>query len=224
MEYKLSLGYGAIAKTNHRINNLYEGYQKEIIIKAIPMLQFGLGPLRISGNGLTLSFLGDREKALYLNLGRNGDRYLGQNMEARLDSWFLGLGIKFQQLNFLISKDMQKRSRGQRMYLSYMQMYLPETHHQLIHTFGIEHFDKTYAEYFYGIRESEVRADRPLYHPSAYFQLTTSLIYNYNGFENWQLTQGLVIKKISDQVSKSPTMKKTDFDFSFIFGPSWVFK
>ncbi len=224
MEYKLSLGAGVLAKTNLRKNNLYKDFNHNPVLKFIPMLQFGFGPLRISGNGITFSFVGNREQAIYLNLSRQGDKYLGSNMEKRSDSWFLGLGLKLNHYSLVFSHDLEHKSRGKRIYFNHLKIWDFDLNHQLVQTIGLEHFNDSYAQYYYGISGSEITVDRPAYYPSDFFQLTTSLIYNYTGIENWQITNGLVIKKIPNMVSNSPTMKKTDFDFSLIFGLSRIFK
>jgi len=129
-----------------------------------------MDPFSLGQQGLTMSFIGDREKSIYLNINRGGDRYDGVGMTSRQTSWFAGMGAKYHKFNFIISKDIEGESHGVKSQLSYTEIYTIKEKFLTRSSVGLEFYDQRFMEYYYGVKSTEVSTSRSEYHPAHAFK------------------------------------------------------
>lgn len=220
---KLSIGAGVAIKNNIRLNNQYRNGHGDIIFRPIPLLQISYGPVFVGQQGLTVSALGDRMKSLYLNLNNSGDRYDGIGMESRKNSWFAGVGVKYNKFNLLISRDINGRSKGIKLNGSYAEFYTINKTFFTRSSLGLECFSKNYAEYYYGVRASEATISRAEYHPKAYCVPSMAFFPGYKVNENASVMTGVSLKTIAQQVRHSPTTNDNWLEAALILGGLWQF-
>ena len=218
---KISIGAGAAFKNNIRYQNTYKNSKHDLIFSAIPLAQISFGPLFFGQQGLTLSLLGNRERSFYVNFNYLTDRYDGVGMEPRHGSLFFGAGIKYKKFNLLYSKDINSRSKGHKINLSYVETYTINNLFFTRSSLGLEYCDKNFANYYFGVNYNEVMNSRPEYHPTAYFTPSISFFPGYKYNDHLSFLIGVSTKLLSEQVRKSPTTKDDYFEFSLITGALW---
>jgi outer membrane scaffolding protein for murein synthesis (MipA/OmpV family) len=221
--WHLSLGYGIALKNNIRKDNNYSGGHADVIFNSIPLVQIAWGPISIGAQGLSANLIGNREVAGYLNLNRVGDRYYATGMEDRKDSWFFGAGIKFYKFNVLISKDIDGRSHGVKAILNYTAIYPLGEKIFTRSSVGLECYNKSFAEYYYGVRSNEATTSRSEYHPNAYCLPTASFFPGYKYNENVNFLIGTSVKGLTKAIHNSPTTDGSWLEVALILGATWKF-
>jgi len=221
--FRLSVGFGEVLKYNIRYQNQYYRGKKDLNFTTIPFVNLHYGPIMIASGGLTVSAWGDRDKSVYFNINRQGDRYYGIGMDKRSDSWFFGFGFKYYNFNFITTKDINGKSGGRKTALSYSEMKMLENKNILRGSVALELYDQKYAEYYYGVKSTEVSTNRSEYHPDRYVQLALSGLFIHNFNDNINGTVGLAFKSIPKAMKDSPTTTNADLESMLITGISWVF-
>lgn len=221
--FRLSVGFGEVLKYNIRYQNQYYRGKKDINFTTIPFINLHYGPIMIASGGLTISAWGNRDRSFYFNINRQGDRYYGLGMDKRSDSWFFGAGFKYYNFNLITTKDINGKSGGRKTALSYSEMKMLENKNILRGSIALELYDQKFAEYYYGVKSSEVSSNRSEYHPARYVQMALSgfFIHNFNDHINGTL--GLAFKSIPKAMKDSPTTTNADLESMMIMGISWVF-
>ncbi len=218
---KISIGAGGAIKNNIRQDNQYRNGHADVLFNPIPLLQISWGPVFIGQQGLTASFVGNREKSLYLNLNNLGDRYDGEGMESRRTSWFAGIGLKYKKLNLLISRDINGRSKGSKYNISYAEFYTINKTFFTRSSLGLDCFSKNFAEYYYGVKNNEATSNRQEYHPNAYCSPSMSFFPGYKFNDNVSVLTGLSLKSINNEVRNSPTTNDNWVEAALILGGLW---
>ncbi len=221
--WHVSLGFGVALKNNIRKDNTYSGSGGDLLTSQIPLIQIALGPISIGAQGFTANLLGNREIAGYLNINRAGDRYYSVGMESRKESWFFGAGIKYHKFNFLISRDINGRSHGLKTSVSYSAMYPIGPKLFTRSSAGIECYNKSFAEYYFGVRSTESNSFRSEYHPNGYCLPTLSFFPGYKYSEDLSVLLGTAIKGLASAIYNSPTTDGSRLEMSLILGTSWKF-
>lgn len=221
--YRLSIGSGASFKNNIRKNNQHSGDGGDILFSPLPFVQFAWGPLFIGQQGLTLSLLGDREKSFYVNINFGGDRYDGEGMQSRKTSFFAGGGIKYYKYSFHFARDINGRSHGIKSSLSYAETYTINKTFFTRSSLGVDCFDRRFAEYYYGVRSTEVSSFRPEYHPSAYCTFGVSFFPGYKFNQDISAVTGVSLKNVANVVRHSPTTNENWLEMALILGGLWQF-
>jgi outer membrane protein len=144
-------------------------------------------------------------------------------MDDRKSSWFFGGGFRYQKITLLYARDIQGRSHGKKLTLHYSEMYPLGEKFFTRSSVGLECYNVSYADYYYGVRANEVSATRAEYHPNNYCLPTVSFfpIYKYN--EHVNLLTGLSFKVLTKDVRRSPTTTGTWLESALILGGTWVF-
>jgi outer membrane scaffolding protein for murein synthesis (MipA/OmpV family) len=220
---KLALGVGEAVKTNNRFDNEYSGMDKSYLFTTLPFVNISYGPIQVGAQGLTMSFAGDREIAGYVNINRFGERYYGHLMDKRKESLYAGLGLKYHAYNIILAKDMSGRSKGVRAHISYGLMKIFENMDMLRLGIALEFVNSTASQYYYGVKNNEVTPTRALYSPSGYVVPGLNAFYMHHLENKISLNFASGVKKYPSVITKSPTTNGHDFEFSFLFGPTWNF-
>ena len=222
--FHYSLGYGVLLKNNIRKDNAYDGRGGDLLFNQLPLIQLSWGPISFGQLGLSANIAGNRDIGAFININRAGDRYKSAGLSYdRKESWFFGGGMKIYKFDFLIGRDINGRSKGSRAIFHYSEMY-PITEKIFARSsIGLECFNKSFAEYYYGVQATEVTINRSEYHPKAFCVPTVSFfpIYKYN--ENLSFIAGVNFKGITKEVRKSPTTTGTWLETSLIIGSTWKF-
>lgn len=221
--FRLSVGFGEVLKYNIRYQNQYYRGKKDFNFTTIPFVNLHYGPIMIASGGLTISAWGNRDKSVYLNINRQGDRYYGPGMDKRLDSWFFGLGVKYYNFNLITTEDINGKSGGRKTAISYTEMKMLENKNILRGSIALELYDQKFAEYYYGVKASEVSSNRGEYHPDRYIQMALSGFFIHNFSANINGTLGMAFKSIPKAMKDSPTTTNADLESMMITGISWVF-
>lgn len=220
-EYHFSIGAGYALKSNIRKNNNYDGADKNIIGKAIPMAQVFIGPVQIGAGGLTVNVIGNPFLGAYLNLSQMGDNYYATGMQSRKESWGAGIGAKLMGVQLQLNKDINGNSKGYRGQISYGKPYIHDEF--LIVRFGVslEILDQDYMNYYYGVRNNEVSTERSFYSPSAASNLSLSAfpIYKYN--EDVSFLTGYSLKFLNKKIQDSPTTNGKKVEHALILGATY---
>jgi outer membrane scaffolding protein for murein synthesis (MipA/OmpV family) len=221
--WHLSLGYGIALKNNIRKDNNYSGGQADVLFNHIPLVQIGWGPISIGAQGLSANLVGNREVAGYLNINRVGDRYYATGMENKKDSWFFGAGLKYHKLNFLVARDINGRSHGIKATAHYVALYPLGEKIFVRSSAGLECYNKSFADYYYGVKSSEATPTRSEYHPKTYCLPTASFFPGYKYNEDLNFLVGVSLKGLTQSVRKSPTTTGTWLEEALILGATWKF-
>lgn len=220
-KYHFSIGAGYALKTNIRKDNNYEGANKDIIGKAIPLAQVFIGPVQIGAGGLTINILGNPFLGAYLNLSQMGDNYYATGMQNRKESWGAGIGAKLFGVQLQLNKDINGNSHGYKGLISYGKPYIYDE--SLIIRFGIslEILDQNFMDYYYGVRINEVNSARNFYAPSASSNLGLNAfpIYKYN--EDISFMTGYSLKFLNKKIQNSPTTNDKKIEHALILGATY---
>ncbi len=221
--FKLSVGLGIALKNNIRKDNNNSGTGGDIVFSPIPLIQFAWGPISLGAQGLNASVYGNRQMGVFFNLNSMGDRYNGSGMDDRENSWFLGAGFRFHKLSFLYSHDLQGRSHGKKITLHYTEMYPIGTKFFTRSAVGAECYNRSYADYYFGVKASEVTTTRSEYHTGGYCIPAVSFFPGYKYDENISFLTGLSLKGIPKEIRRSPTTTGTWLETAIILGGIWQF-
>lgn len=215
-------GVGFALKTNNRINNNASYRGGDAIFLPLPVVIMHYGPLMIGANGITLSFIGDREKSAFLNLAPQGDKYYAEGMQDRKESLFWGVGARYKQYSLTLSHDLSHRSHGTKLGFNYSRMFLKEEQSYFRGTFSLDLYNQTYADYYYGVKSTEATSTRSAYTAKAYLEPGVGIVYIRKLHDKLSLSTGISIKKYSRSIIDSPTTKNTAFEFANFTGLTWT--
>lgn len=220
----LSLGYGILLKNNIRKDNSYEGRGGDVLFNQLPLLQVSWGPVSLGQNGLSANIAGNRDIGGFINISRGGDRYKSQGLiYDRKDSWFFGGGMKIYKFDFLIGRDINGRSKGSRLFVHYNEMFPLNEKIFMRASVGLDCFNKSFAEYYYGVQAAEANATRSEYHPRAYCLPALSFFPVYKYSDNLHFMSGLSARALTKEVRQSPTTTGTWLETALILGSTWKF-
>lgn len=219
--WSASVGAGVVLKKNMRSGNTYEGMDKKIFIKPIPMIQASWGVVSLGVQGISIRAVGNPMMNISAFIKRDGDRYHGQGMIPRKDSVFVGATAKFFNYGFSYSHDINGRSKGSIATANYSKFFPITGAFILRSSLSLDWLDDKYAEYYYGVRFHEVTSTRREYHLNNYFLPGLSVMPIYKLTERSSITTILSMKLLPKKVSESPTMKGKRVDMAGILAYSY---
>ena len=214
--WNASIGFGVAFKKNLRVGNTYEDLDKKTIIKPIPFIQGNYGRVSLQGQGLSLMAYGNQAMNVSAFITRAGDRYHGLDMTPRKDSVFTGISGKFLNYGLSVSHDINGRSKGYITHFNYGKMFIFSSEFMMRAGGGIEWFDDRYAEYYYSVKSTEVKASRREHHVNNYFQPGVNIMPIYKTSENTSIVTILGMKFIPKDVRQSPTMNGDKLEYGGI--------
>lgn len=221
--FHLALGLGVAMKNNLRRDDTYKHHHGDVLFTPIPLIQFGWGPVSFGGQGLKADLYGNRAWGVYTNIDRSRDRYHGSGMDDRRDSWFWGVGGRFKKFSAHLAKDIQGRSHGKKWNVNYAEMYTIREKFFTRSSIGLECYDARYADYYYGVKATEVTSARSEYHPGRTCQPTVSFAPIYKMDDNVSFITALTMKGLAKEIRHSPTIKGGNLEAGLIFGSLWQF-
>ncbi len=222
-KFHLSLGGGVAIKNNIRKNNTARWSGGDVIALPIPLVQIAWGPISMGAQGLNAQIYANQTWGAFINFNRTGDKYESTGMDDRLDSWFFGGGFRFKKINVLYIRDIQGRSRGKKLTVHYAEM-LPLGEKILARaSVGVECYNQSYADYYFGVKANEATTDRPEYHPNHYCLPTASFLPMYRYSEKLNFISGLSFKGLTKEIRHSPTTTGTWLEAGLIAGATWAF-
>ena len=213
----LSIGPGVTFQRNIRFDNLKDDSDKPTIISAIPFARFKLGPVSLAGKGIALALpSGFLRTSLLFN--RLGSRYYGPDMDRRKDSWAFGFSLAIPMIRLSFSKDIQSRSEGSQTSINIGRMlFLGPI--MLRPGISFTYSDSEYINYYYGVRDHEISANRHKYGPGGSWSYGLNLMSSYAFNESYSITTIFSHRILGPRVRQSPTTR-TDRVNSFILGLS----
>lgn len=221
--FKISLGYGVVMKNNMRRDDTYAHHGADVLFSSIPLMQIAWGPLSLGAQGLKADLYGSKTWGVFTNIDRTRDRYHGTGMDDRRDSWFIGFGGRYGKFSAHLSKDIQGRSYGKKFFFHYTEMYMIKQRFFTRSSVGLECFDSKYADYYYGVKSTEVTASRPEYHPGRYCLPAVSFAPMYKMDEHISLITALSVKGLPKEIRHSPTTRGGNLETGLVFGGLWQF-
>ncbi len=222
-DWKLSIGGGLLLKRNNRSDNNYEHYDKKIIARPIPYIQGSYQRLSIGHQGISFRVLGNPFINLSTFVNRSGDKYLGRAMSPRKDSVFFGVSGKFGKYNLSISRDTSGRSKGYISQFNYSELTVLTEEIILISSLSLDWYDDRYAEFYYGVVDSEKTATRSEYHPHNFFKPGISVMPIYKIWDRVSLVAALNLKLIPAKIHQSPTMNGKALEVGGLFAINYRF-
>ena len=138
-------------------------------------------------------------------------------MASRKDSFFSGISAKFFSYGLSIARDINGRSKGYITNFTYGKLFIISSKFLIRTGVGLEWFDDRYAEYYFGVRQSEARLDRSEYHVNNYFQLGFNVLPIYKISEKISVVSALGVKSIPNNIRFSPTLNGDKLDFGGLF-------
>lgn len=217
--YEFSIGPGVAAKTSTRFDNSYDKADKATNIQAIPFMSLKLGPISLNGGGIQLNLARVSFVSPYLSFSRDGERYYGDGMDRRKDSWFFGGGMRIAFFNIEYKKDVQSRSEGSIINLGVSKRFMFGK--WMLNTgLGASYRSSSYNNYYYGVKSHEVTAQRELYQPKGSWAYKPNFMVNYSFNDSWNASFIMSHTILGNQVDNSPTTKK-DTETAAILGVSY---
>lgn len=219
--WNANVGVGIAAKRNLRNGNRYEDMDKKYLIKPIPFITGNVGRLSLGGQGISFMALGNHMMNASVFITRKGDRYQGYEMIPRKDSAFVGASVKFFKYGLSFSRDINGRSKGWMTEASYGEFFKLTESLMLRAGLSLEWNDDRYAEYYYSVRKTEARANRPEYHVNNYFTPGISFMPIYKINEDINVTSAISFKLLPKDIADSPTMTGKRLEIGGILGISY---
>lgn len=218
--FAFSIGPGVVAKTNNRHDNQYDKSDKPTNISFIPFVRLKLGPISLSGGGISLNLARVSFVSPYLILKRAGHKYYGIDMDKRKGSWFFGGGIRIPFLKAEFIKDIQSRSEGSITNLDLSKRMSFGKTITIIPGLGFSFRNSQYNNYYYGVRSHEVTSSRSVYMADSSWAYSLSVLGSYKFSD--KLSSTVIIKHttLGDEITDSPTTR-TDKEQSLILGISY---
>lgn len=133
-------------------------------------------------------------------------------MEKRSDSLMGGLEMSLRnigkwRINSSIQTDLLGRHDGQEFMCS-LGRHFRNGRWSLTPTAGLVWRSSTYNDYYFGVREQEVRADRPAYHPGASAEWFARVLARVEVTGSWSLLASTKLELLSGEVRDSPIVDK----------------
>ena len=169
---------------------------------------FRIGPVVINKDGGGVALLHKKDLKLAATLLYEGEPYEGPNMDERVRSIFLGGLINIYQLTFQYYKDIQNKSNGSVITITYAPkfnfgkfMISPRPFYQ--------HWNDHYVNYYFGVKPSgiDLSRNRATYDGSAAtnYGLNIRTVYTDGP---WQYFINIGQKYYGDTIASSPTTHK----------------
>jgi len=218
-KYAFSIGPGVVAKTSTRFDNSYDKADKATNYAFIPFMNLKLGPVALRGGGIQVSLPGHSFIRPYVALSRDGERYYGEGMDRRKDSWFAGFGLRAAFLSIEYKKDIQSRSKGSLMRFGLGKRLMLD---KLMVRAGVgaTYSSAQFNNYYYGVRAHEVTNERSLYKADGSWGYDVNLANIYRLSDKWSTSLIIFHKLLGSVVDDSPTTRK-DTETAVIYGLSY---
>lgn len=211
-EWKFSIGAGAIVKTNNRENNIYKRHDKEFVFTPLPYLTASYSRFSLGGQGISARLIGFKMVNISAQINRGGDKYLGVGMSKRKQALFGGLSAKYFKWGLAFSHDINGYSKGYQGQLSYSEFIKLSDQWVLRSSLNLEWFDDHYANYYFGVRNSEATSTRPAHYAQNFFHPGISFMPIYSFKEDWSLVNILSFKFQPKKLRDSPTVNDKKFE------------
>lgn len=219
--WKFSIGPGLVVKKNQRVNNQYSSMDKDITVRFIPFFEAKNRRFSLSANGMSYRVYGYFLSNISLSLNYDGDRYKTNGMSSRSSSFFTGLNFKHLNYSLNLTHDINNKSNGTIAKFDYKHMHIVSEKWMFITSVGLHWFDDRYANYYYGVKNSEKTAARRSYQLKNYVQPQVGILPIYRISKDFTATIGGFLKYIPNDVSHSPTMKGNQLEFASVWGISY---
>jgi MipA family protein len=169
MSWSLGLGVASMQKP-------YAGFDRET--KALPMLQFENRYIHVFGPQIGLKLpsldLSDSQQLNFSIVGKydgsgyeSSDASILRGMSKRKSGFWAGAKVEWKNDLADVSAewlaDASGNSKGRQFSLGLERTWHFGNHVMLTPRVGATWYDKKYVDYYFGVRDSEVRADRPSY-------------------------------------------------------------
>lgn len=216
--WNFSIGPGLFIKNNLREDNRYSRHKSDSITYVIPFIQGRYQRLSLGPQGLSYRVVGDFNKNVSLSLSNFGDRYKNENTNTRYSSLSGSIGFKYLNYNLEIKHDIQDRSDGTSIKLSYMKMNYLLPNLLLMTNLGVELFDCRYADYYYSNNSNDPANS---YKAKNFVVPVIGLLPIIRVSKHFSFTAGTFIKYYPTQITNSPLMNGDQFEFTGVFGFSY---
>ncbi len=211
-EWRISVGGGALVKSNNRENNIYKRHDKEFVFTPLPYVTASYGRYSIGGQGLSARLVGFRMVNVTANINRGGDKYLGEGMTKRKAAFFGGLSAKYFSWGLSFSRDINGYSKGYQAQVSYSHFAKLSDQLVLRSSLNLDWYDDLYANYYFGVRTSEATSTRPFHRAQNFFQPGFSIMPIYSFRDNWSLVNIIGFKFQPKELRASPTVNDKKFE------------
>jgi outer membrane protein len=219
-----SLGMGGEYETNP-----YKGADDEIT--PLPLILYhgerffleGLtaGFLLVDWNDFEISVIGQYEMEGY----EANDSVFLHGMDTRGETFEMGLNIEYEilfgELELTAVYDVLGQYKGQRIDLEYgIEL---ETEKLTLEPYvGINWQSSDFADYYYGVKQTEARSWRPAYKVGSVMNTVIGLDMSYCLSKHWMMRGAISYEMLDDDIEKSPIVEE-DALISCFFGLSYVF-
>jgi MipA family protein len=194
----------------------YLGYDRET--QALPYLYIENSWMKLAGKDLDfkLGSLGDfsfslRSKLPFGDGFDSSDSHIFKGMEDRDDSLWVGPAITWEtavgEIAFEALADALDNSGGQQASLQFSKGFQVSERIGIEPSFGVTWFSDKYVDYYYGVKASEARIDRPEYLGESTIVLNAgvSMRYSLNARQLIMLQTG--IRTFDTEVEDSPLIE-----------------
>lgn len=223
-ESSWSLGFGAASTQKP-----YAGIDRET--RALPMIQFENQYVRVQGLGVEAKLpslvISNTQRFDFSIVGRRAlgigyeeeDAPILSGMEERKGGYWLGAKTEWKNSVLNVSADWtgdaSGNSKGQRFNLG---VNKPWRFGQLtlIPRLGLTWHDKKYNDYYFGVRDSEARADRAAYQADAGVNVELGLNAMYMFDRHHSMMLGLGVNSLSKEIKDSPLVDRSSENRVFL--------
>ncbi|PWF24766.1 MipA/OmpV family protein [Corticimicrobacter populi] len=198
---------------------------------ALPMLYVENRHMRFFGTDLEIKLPGLRfSETQRLDFNLIG-RYDGSGYKAD-DAWILngmakrkggiwgGLGVEWQtslaSLQADWTHDLSGHSKGQRLHLEINRAWQLGERFTLTPRLAATWHDGNYVDYYYGVRASEVRWNRPGYHPASAMNTSFGLRGVYRFDQHHTVTLDLQASRLASAIRDSPLVDRSTVNHLFL--------
>ncbi|MGZ3696100.1 MAG: MipA/OmpV family protein [Bdellovibrionota bacterium] len=219
MDFKAGPGY--IGNENIRIHSSQGSQRYSAKHGFFPLYELRIGPVNISNIFALSGFMKGKKLRLGLLFNYTGDPYESEGIAARKNSLFGGGFLGYDHLTFYSYSDLLHKRAGVIYALHYAPVLFKISGNELFAVFEIEHMNRMYVDYYFGIRPYEITQFLTPYAGRRTTNYAGTLLYVYHISKSAEFMLWGGQKRYGAGVTNSPTVGLKN---AYQAGIGWLFK
>lgn len=208
--YNLKIGLGLRIKSNIRLHDTTTFKKNDPIITPFPYMRFKISRFELEPDKAKYAFVRNMWWDIDMRVHYTGHEYNDDDMAHRHKTLFGGLSLRFLLFKAKILKDLQNKSNAEIMIFSAVLplAFTPGT--TILLQGDIEYYDSEYVNYYFGVKQSEVKEGRPYYKGVKEKSYHFESIFMTRFSKNWLTRINAGYRKYGKRIEKSPTVKRAN--------------
>lgn len=221
IDFKAGPGY--VGRENIRVHSTKSSQKFSAKHGFFPLYDFRIGPVTLSNIFSQSNFTLGRSLRLGLLFTYTGDAYETQGLAKRKNSMFAGGFAGYSYLTLYAVSDIMRKKAGTLYYARYAPSLFKISGNELFAIVELEHMNRMYVDYYFGIRDWEGTAKIPAYAGKRSNNISGTILYVYSigKKKNAEFLLWGGQKRYGKGVTNSPTV---GLDKEYYAGIGWLFR